>query len=249
MAYQALTRLYVEAPLSAGAEIALDDQQAHYLQHVLRLAPGAEIALFNGSDGEWAARIEAFGRKGGSARLLSQRRAPRPEPDLWLLFAPLKRARIDYLVEKATELGVSAIWPVYTARTVVERLNLDRLRAHAREAAEQTERLHLPEIHPAEDLAKLLARWAPDRPLLVCDESGAAPPIAAALGARAPGPWAVLVGPEGGFTDMELDGLRNLPFVCAVGLGPRVLRADTAAIAALALLQAHLGDWRAGRGA
>jgi 16S rRNA (uracil1498-N3)-methyltransferase len=249
MAYQALTRLYVDGSLSAGAEIALDGQQAHYLQHVLRLAPGAEIALFNGRDGEWAARIENFGRKGGMARLLSQRRPPRPEPDLWLLFAPLKRARIDYLVEKATELGVSEIWPVLTARTVVERLNLDRLRAHAREAAEQTERLHLPEIHPAEDLAKLLARWVPDRPLLLCDESGAAPPIAAALGARAPGPWAVLVGPEGGFTDMELDGLRNLPFVCAVGLGPRVLRADTAAIAALALLQAHLGDWRAGRGA
>lgn len=248
MAYVTVTRLYHNATLAAGGGVALDADQVHYLKHVLRLAPGARITLFNGSDGEWWAEIESLGRREGSARLLELRRAPRPEPDLWLVFAPLKRARIDYLVEKATELGVGALQPVITERTMVERVNLDRLRAHAREAAEQTERLSLPLIHEPQPLAAVLADWPADRPLLLCDETGAAPPIGAALPQRQPGPWAVLIGPEGGFSDSELDALRELPFVCAVGLGPRVLRADTAAIAALAVLQAFLGDWRAGRG-
>jgi 16S rRNA (uracil1498-N3)-methyltransferase len=249
MAYVTVTRLHSDATLGAGAGVALDEAQTHYLRNVLRLGVGARIALFNGREGEWWAEIESLGRREGLARLIEIRRAPRPEPDLWLCFAPLKRARIDYLVEKATELGVSDLCPVLTDRTVVERLNLDRLRAHAREAAEQTERLTLPLLHEAQNMSEMLAAWPGDRALLLCDESGTAPPITAALHARRPGPWAVLIGPEGGFSDSELDALRRLPFVCAVGLGPRVLRADTAALAALAVLQASLGDWRAGRGA
>lgn len=249
MAYATVTRLYSDGPLSLGASVALDDAQAHYLRNVLRLAAGARIALFNGRDGEWWSEIEHLGKTGGAARLVEQRRKPRAEPDLWLVFAPLKRARIDYLVEKATELGVGALLPVSTERTIVERLNLDRLRAHIREAAEQTERLTLPELHPPAPLRDLLARWPADRRLLACLESGEAPPIAERLAQEAPGKWAALVGPEGGFADSELDAIRKLPFVCPVSLGPRVLRADTAAISALSLLQAFLGDWRAGRGA
>ena len=249
MAYATVTRLYADQPLSAGASVSLDDAQSHYLRNVLRLAPGARIALFNARDGEWWAEIDKLGKSGGIARAVEQRRKPRAEPDLWLVFAPLKRARIDYLVEKATELGVSALLPVLTERTVVERLNLDRLRAHAREAAEQTERLSLPEIREPAPLATVLARWPSERRLLACVESGGAPPIAECLAREKPGPWAALIGPEGGFADSELDAIGKLPFVCAVSLGPRVLRADTAAISALSLLQAFLGDWRAGRGA
>jgi 16S rRNA (uracil1498-N3)-methyltransferase len=249
MAYATVTRLYNEAALTAGAAIALDETQTHYLRNVLRLGPGARIALFNGKDGEWWGEIESLGKRAGIATLTEQRRTPRPEPDLWLVFAPLKRARIDYLIEKATELGVSALVPAMTERTIVERLNLDRLRAHAREAAEQTERLTLPEIREPAALSDLLARWPAERRLLACVESGAAPAIADQLARERPRPWAVLIGPEGGFSDSELDALGKLPFVCAVSLGPRVLRADTAAIAALSVFQAFLGDWRAGRGA
>jgi 16S rRNA (uracil1498-N3)-methyltransferase len=249
MAYTTVTRLHSDATLTAGAAIALDETQTHYLRNVLRLGPGARIALFNGGDGEWWGDIESLGRRSATVRLTERRHAPRPEPDLWLVFAPVKRARIDYLVEKATELGVSALVPAMTERTVVERLNLDRLRAHAREAAEQTERLTLPAIHEPEPLSQILAHWPIERRLLACVESGAAPAIAEQLARERPGPWAVLIGPEGGFADSELDGLGKLPFVCAVSLGPRILRADTAAIAALSVLQAFLGDWRAGRGA
>jgi 16S rRNA (uracil1498-N3)-methyltransferase len=249
MAYQTVTRLYTDGPLTAGASVALDEAQTHYLRNVLRLAPGARIALFNGRDGEWWAEIVSLGKQGGTAQLTERRRLPRAEPDLWLLFAPLKRARIDYLVEKATELGVSELRPVMTERTMVERVNLDRLRAHSREAAEQTERLTLPVLREPQALNRALADWPAGRRLLLCDETGAGPAIADRLSRERPGPWAVLIGPEGGFSDSELDGLRKLPFVCPVGLGPRVLRADTAAISALSVLQAFLGDWRAGRGA
>jgi 16S rRNA (uracil1498-N3)-methyltransferase len=249
MAYQTVTRLYTDGPLTAGASVALDAAQTHYLGTVLRLAPGARIALFNGRDGEWWAELASLGKESGSAQLTERRRAPRAEPDLWLLFAPVKRARIDFLVEKATELGVSELRPVMTGRTMVERVNLDRLRAHARAAAEQTERLTLPILREPAELALALADWPTGRRLLLCDETGTGPAIADQLARERPGPWAVLIGPEGGFSDSELDGLHKLPFVCAVSLGPRVLRADTAAISALSVLQAFLGDWRAGRGA
>ncbi|HZB91599.1 MAG TPA: 16S rRNA (uracil(1498)-N(3))-methyltransferase [Stellaceae bacterium] len=238
------TRLYVTTDLAGGLSIGLDPSQAHYVRTVLRLDKGAAIALFNGRDGEWLGRIDGAGKGWCSVTLYEQRRPQAAVPDLWLVFAPIKRARIDFLVEKATELGVASLHPVVTQRTVVERVNLDRLRANAIEAAEQTERLSVPDLAEPLPLFELMARWPAERRLLLCDESGAAPPIADALRQAAAGPWAVLVGPEGGFTESELDALRKLPFVSPVGLGPRVLRADTAALAALAVLQALAGDWR-----
>jgi len=247
MSRPAKARLYVADALLADSIIAIGEAQAHYFKNVLRLEPGATVALFNGRDGEWAARIGGFAKRTGALKLLKQCRPQAPEPDLWLLFAPLKRARVDFLVEKATELGVSRLCPVVTRRTVAERVNLERLRAHAIEAAEQTERLSVPMLTEPEPLDGLMARWPAGRRLLLCDESGSAPPIAAALQGSRPGPWAVLVGPEGGFAETELDALRKLAFVSPVGLGPRVLRADTAAMAALAVLQALAGDWRTPR--
>ena len=241
------TRLYVSTDLAGGLSVELQPAQAHYIRNVLRLGPGDAVALFNGRDGEWLGRIDDMGKGRCSLTLHQQSRTQAPEGDLWLVFAPIKRARIDFLVEKATELGVSELRPVYTGRTNVERVNLDRLRANAVESAEQTERLTVPEVREPERLEQLLSRWPAQRRLLLCDESGASPPIAAALQGAAMGPWAVLVGPEGGFTETELDGLKKLPFVCPVGLGPRVLRADTAALAALAAFQALIGDWRAPR--
>ena len=241
------TRLFVPTDLAGGLSIGLEPSQAHFVRTVLRLETGAVVALFNGRDGEWLGRIDGLGKGWCSVTLYEQRRSQEAPGDLWLVFAPVKRARIDFLVEKATELGVSALHPVFTRRTVVERVNLDRLRANAIEAAEQTERLSVPDIAEPEPLVRLLARWAAPRRLLLCDESGAAPPIAAALAGAAPGQWAVLVGPEGGFAETELDALKKLPFVSPVGLGPRVLRADTAALAAVAVLQALAGDWRAPR--
>ena len=235
-------RLFVEAPLSAGVALALASEQTHYLKTVLRLKAGARIALFNGKDGEWLARIEGLGRNACSIAVEAQSRAQVMEPDLWLVFAPIKRARIDFLVEKATELGVSALFPVMTQHTVVERVNLARLRVNAIEAAEQSERLTVPEIHPAQPLDRLVASWNGSRRLMLCDETGTSPPAATALKSADSGPWAVLVGPEGGFADRELDALKKLPFVCPVSLGPRVLRADTAALAGLAVLQALRGE-------
>ncbi|HZL60463.1 MAG TPA: 16S rRNA (uracil(1498)-N(3))-methyltransferase [Stellaceae bacterium] len=247
MAYRSMTRLYVDAPLEEGAALPLSVSHAHYLKTVLRLAEGAEVALFNGSDGEFLARIDAMDRRTCTLKLGARQRRQGDEGDLWLAFAPVKRARIDYLVEKATELGVSAIQPVTTARTNVARVNLDRLRANMIEAAEQSQRLSVPRLEEPKSLGALLETWPRERQLVLCDESGNAPPIAPALKAIAGQPCAVLIGPEGGFADSELDALRKLPFVCAVGLGPRVLRADTAALAALAVVQALIGDWSSAR--
>jgi 16S rRNA (uracil1498-N3)-methyltransferase len=241
------TRLHVTCDLAAGLSVALAVAQAHYLKSVLRLAPGATVALFNGRDGEWAARIDGFGRGACALTVLERRREQSPEPDLWLVFAPIKRARLDFLVEKATELGAAELHPVYTRRTMVERVNLERWRANAAEAAEQTERLTVPALHEPQPLDRLLVRWPAGRRLLLCDESGTAPSVADALAQEVPGPWAVLVGPEGGFADTELDALMKLAFVCRVSLGPRVLRSDTAALAGLSVLQALLGDWRTAR--
>jgi 16S rRNA (uracil1498-N3)-methyltransferase len=173
-------------------------------------------------------------------------RAPEPqaEADLWLIFAPIKRARLDWLVEKATELGVSALLPVWTARTQVERVNLDRLQAHAIGASEQSERLSVPELRAPERIDRLLAAWPGARRLVLCDESGAGEPISDAAARLPPGPVALLVGPEGGFDETELDAIGKLSFVTRVGLGPRVLRAETATLAAVAVFQAIAGDWR-----
>ena len=240
-----VARLYVDAPLGDGMAVALDADRAHYLKNVLRLGPGAAIGLFNGRDGEWRARIDRLDRR--EARLIAEAatRPQVPSPDLWLAFAPLKRQRIDWLIEKATELGVARLLPVVTRRTVVARVNLDRLRAHAIEAAEQTERVDVPIVDQPVTLEKLLAAWPAQRQILLCAEAGDAQPLADALNFRRSHslpPMAVMTGPEGGYASGELDALRALPFVTPVGLGPRILRADTAALAALACWQAVLGD-------
>jgi 16S rRNA (uracil1498-N3)-methyltransferase len=239
-------RLFVTAPLGAGAAVPLDSDQVHYLRSVLRLAIGDHLALFDGRAGEWLAAIEVLGKHAGIARLERQTRAQPVEPALWLLFAPVKRTRIDLIAEKATELGVTRLMPVMTRRTNVARVNTERLRAVAREAAEQTERLSVPEIVEPQRLDQALAAFPADRRLILCDETGTAPPIAGALG-QGPAPLGVLIGPEGGFAPDELDGLRKLPFVTPVGLGPRILRADTAAFSALAVFQALVGDWNGDR--
>ena len=247
-----VTRLYVDEALAAGATVALDRDRSHYLKNVLRADVGATVGLFNGRDGEWRAAIADLGKAGAHLTVGSRTRAQAPEPDLWLVFAPVKRARIDFIAEKATELGVSALVPVMTRRTVVARVNTDRLRANAVEAAEQTERLSVPAVREPVALDRLLAEWPRERRILLCAEAGAARPMGEALRTLASesqdtpaqgfSPWAVMTGPEGGFAPAELDGLAKLPFVTAVGLGPRILRADTAALAALACFHAILGD-------
>ena len=233
-------RLYVAAPLAAlsasGAELHATPAQAHYLTQVMRRAPGDPVLLFNGADGEWQARIMRT-RRGEAVLTVEHRtRAQAPETDLWLAFALLKRDATDLLVRQATELGASALLPVLTARTNAARTNPDRLAAIAAEAAEQSERLSLPVLHPPRALPDLLATWPADRPLFAAMERSAAPP---------PPPCAragLLIGPEGGFTEAELDLMRARPFVTPVGLGPRILRAETAALAGLALLQAAPRD-------
>jgi 16S rRNA (uracil1498-N3)-methyltransferase len=240
-------RLCVDPDLRVGAAIRLADERAHYLRHVLRLAPGAPVDLFNGRDGEWRGALAAVAKRHATLTVERQLRPQTAGPDLWLVFAPIKRAPLDLVAAKATELGVAALQPVMTQRTAVDRVNLERLRAIAMEAAEQCERLDVPRVRDVVTLEELLAGWSPERRLLLCAESGAAPPIADALrsqvdAATATAPWAVMIGPEGGFVRSELDALGKLPFVMPVGLGPRILRADTAALAALACWQAILGD-------
>jgi 16S rRNA (uracil1498-N3)-methyltransferase len=235
------TRLYVTADLGATAAVALNEGPSHYLLHVLRAKPGNRVLLFNGRDGEWLAEIGQLSKRGVIATCLEQTRPQSAGPDIWLAFAPIKKTPADYLVQKATELGVSCLLPVYTRRTIVTRVNLERMAANAAEAAEQSERLTVPQIREATDLDKLLAAWPKERALYFCDEGGDAKPLAHA--AR-PGPAAILTGPEGGFDPAEREMLRALPFVVPVTLGPRILRADTAALAALAIWQSTAGDGR-----
>ena len=240
-----IPRLYVETPLNAGAEIALDRARSHYLRDVLRREAGASVLLFNGRDGEWQGSIARLAKASVRIAIEHPTRPQQMPPDLWLAFAPIKRDRIDMLAEKATELGCRCLLPMFTQHTAVTRVNVERLRAHAIEAAEQTERLDIPEIRTPAKLGELLEHWSPARRLIVCAEFGEARPIVEALRGMPPdAPYAVMTGPEGGFARSELDALGKLPFVTAVGLGPRVLRADTAALAALACWQAVLGDGR-----
>jgi 16S rRNA (uracil1498-N3)-methyltransferase len=237
-------RLFVTSKLEPGATIALGRDQAHYLVNVLRLKQGDNLLLFNGRDGEWWAELGAIGKKQAELRLDHQTRRQEDGPDLHYLFAPLKRARLDYMVQKATELGASALRPVITRHTMAERVNSERLRANAIEAAEQCGILRVPEIVEPEKLGKLLDRWDEGRRLIFADEQAAHVSPVAALATLKPGPLAVLIGPEGGFEREERAALVAKPFVLPISLGPRVMRADTAAVAALALVNAVLGDWR-----
>jgi 16S rRNA (uracil1498-N3)-methyltransferase len=244
-------RLFVAEDLGQGATVALGREQSHYLTNVMRAQAGDAVALFNGRDGEWQSEITAQGKRAVGLRVSERLREQASEPDLWLAFAPIKRGRIDFVAAKATELGVAHLIPVMTARTQMTRVNIGRLRANAVEAAEQCERLTVPLVSEAVSLTNLLASWPAERRLLVGDETGGGQPIAEAAGDIAAGanqPCAVLVGPEGGFARDELDALAKLPFVTKIGLGPRVMRADTAAIAALSVIQAIAGDWRDRRG-
>jgi 16S rRNA (uracil1498-N3)-methyltransferase len=234
-----LPRLFVDQPLAEGAVLTLGGASANYLGNVLRLQAGAQVKLFDDRTGEWLAEIEDAGRKRVSLGVGAKLRPREQVPDLWLLFAPIKRGRIDWLIEKATELGVARLVPVVTRRTIVERLNLERLRAHAIEAAEQCERTALPELAEPVKLDALLRDWPSDRALYFADEAGGAPLAEAA----APGPAAILIGPEGGFTDEEREAIRAVSAARPVSLGPRILRADTAALAAVSLWMAKAGDW------
>ena len=238
-------RLYVDAPLSAGADVALDRPQAHYLIHVLRLKTGDTVLVFNGRDGEWQAKLAEGGKRTVSLAVTAQTRPQTKAPDLHYLFAPLKSARLDYVVQKAVEMGVARLQPVLTRHGQMARVNLDRMRANAIEAAEQCGILSLPEIGEPQPLTSLIAHREPERWLVFCDEDAdAANPIAALQAVPPQAPLAVLIGPEGGFADDERAALLSTPSVARLSLGPRILRADTAAVAALAVVQAVLGDWR-----
>ncbi|MFN4191606.1 MAG: 16S rRNA (uracil(1498)-N(3))-methyltransferase [Tabrizicola sp.] len=234
-------RLYVDQPLAAGQAVPMSMDQAHYLTGVMRLAAGAAILLFNGREGEWRATLAEAGRRRAVAVCDSQTRPLQLPPDLWLLFAPIKKARTDFIVEKAVELGAARILPVQTRHTHAERIRQDRLQAHAVEAAEQCGATYVPEVTDLHHLDKLLATWPTDRRLYWCDETALGQP---ATITPATGPAAILIGPEGGFSSDEAAKLRGKPHVTPISLGPRVLRADTAAVAALTLWQAACGDWR-----
>jgi 16S rRNA (uracil1498-N3)-methyltransferase len=238
-------RLYVEVALGTGAHVPLDGGQAHYLLHVMRAKTGNRLRLFNGRDGEWRARVVETDKRGCVLECETQTAPQREVPDIWLVFAPVKKTPADYLAQKATELGVQVLQPAFTRRTIVNRVNTDRMRANAIEAAEQSGRVSVPEAREAIGLEKLLVGWPSDRRILFCDEAGDAPPITSALQDAPDGPWAIFTGPEGGFDPAERAQLRALPCVTPVSLGERILRADTAALAALAVWQAIKGDWRA----
>ena len=243
-------RLYLDQPLAAGARLVLDGPQVNYLRNVLRLKPGDPVLAFNGRDGEWRSALADGGKRALVLTVEERSRPQMPALDLHYWFAPLKHARLDYMVQKAVEMGVSALQPVITQHGQVARLNLERMRANTIEAAQQCGILTLPEIAPPLGLDRVIGARDPGRLLVFCDEDAESKdPIAALAGARPaaqPGPpaLAVLVGPEGGFAAAERAALMRLPNVVRLALGPRILRADTAAVAALALVQGVLGDWR-----
>ncbi|ALN72339.1 16S rRNA (uracil(1498)-N(3))-methyltransferase [Aureimonas sp. AU20] len=242
-------RLFVEGALAQGAAIEASPAQVNYLLKVLRLDDGAMILAFNGADGEWRARLRRDGKKRLSLVPEEKLRDQTPRPDLRWLFAPLKSARLDYMVQKAVEMGAGLIQPVMTQHCQAPRFNLERAQANAVEAAEQCGVLAVPECREILRLDKVLAGWDAGRTLLFCDErAGSASPIDT-LAPLAGKPLALLIGPEGGFSREERETLLALPFVVPISLGPRILRADTAAVAALAVVQAAAGDWRAGSGA
>jgi len=234
---QSTPRLFTETPLEDAAELRLHGPQAHYLLSVMRFKAGDPVKLFDGVSGEWLAVAETLAKRDLVVRITGKLRAAEAVPDLWLLAAPIKKARIDLVAEKACELGVARYRPVITRRTVIERINLERLRATMIEAAEQCGRSSLPALDEPIKLPALLRNWPSERALYFADEAGGAP------FRPAPGPAAILIGPEGGFDDEERASVRALPQAVPISLGPRILRAETAAIAALSLWMAFAGDW------
>ena len=248
----AKVRLYVDHPLGAGQSVPLDRDQAHYLFGVMRLTVGARVLVFNGVDGEWRAEVVSAGKRTGELNCQEQTKPLQLPPDLWLVFAPIKKARTDFIVEKAAEMGAARIVPVQTEFTNSERVRQDRLQAHAVEAAEQCGGTFVPEVADLQKFDRLLADWPSDRRIMFCDEAevGRASLSLIAAGAEdGPDgtgrgtPWAIFIGPEGGFSDRERERLKAMEGSVTVSLGPRILRADTAAVAAMALWQKTLGDW------
>ena len=239
---KAKIRLYVEQALGQGQSVPLTREQAHYLFGVMRLGVGAPVALFNGRDGEWQAEVVEAGKRAGRLACKVQSAPQRMPPDLWLFFAPIKKARTDFIVEKAAEMGVVRICPVQTEFTNSERIRRDRLQAHAVEAAEQCGGVFVPDVKALQRLDNVLKDWPDGRQLMFCDEAlaGGSPALPGGLAGR---PWAILIGPEGGFSEAERARLSGLDFAHPVALGPRILRADTAAVAALTSWQMQLGDW------
>lgn len=233
-------RLFVDQSLNEGVTLTLDGAQAHYLGNVMRLKTGDPVRLFDDRTGEWIAEVADAGKRNVMLRLTAKLRAREDVPDLWLLFAPIKKGPIDWLIEKATELGAARLQPVITHRTIVDRLNLDRLRANMIEAAEQCDRTALPELREPIKLPALLKGWEESRMLLFADETGGLPIAEIAR----PGPSAILIGPEGGFTPDERATIRATPGATAISLGPRILRAETAAAAAISAWMSAAGDWR-----
>ena len=239
-----MQRLYLPQDLSVQAQVETTPEQAHYLANVLRMREGAQVLLFNGRDGEWLAQVAALSRKGATLSVNERTRPQTPMPDLLYCFAPLKKGRLDYLVQKAVEMGAGILQPVVTQHTQVPKLGLPRLQANVIEAAEQCGILSIPAIREPVKLEVLLKNWHDERMLVFCDEDAPRDNPLAALAGLAGNRLGLLVGPEGGFSEAEREQLRALPFVVPIPLGPRILRADTAAVAALALLQAAAGDWR-----
>lgn len=244
MVHRPRHRLAIDQPLARNSRIELADNAAHYLTHVLRLKEGDRLSLFNARDGEWLAALHAVRKKHATLLIEAPLQTARPALDMWVCFAPVKGGRLETILEKATELGAGALQPVITARTIVDKVNLERADSIVREAAEQCERTDWPEIREPVKLLPLLANWPPDRPLLYGDESGASGPLAETLRTlESAARWGVLTGPEGGFTAEEFAALRHVQAAYGVGLGPRILRADTAVITLCALTAEAWGDW------
>jgi 16S rRNA (uracil1498-N3)-methyltransferase len=238
-----MQRLYVTGDLGPGVSTTPEASQSHYLANVLRMGEGSELLVFNGRDGEWLARVALKSKKAVELTAIEQTRPQPPRPDLAYCFAPLKQGRLDYLVQKAVEMGAGVLQPVITQHTQVTKIGSDRILANAIEAAEQCGILAIPEVREAAKLERLLGSWDKDRRLIFCDEDSSTNNPLPALKGIAANKLGLLVGPEGGFSDDERRQLRALPFVTAIPLGPRILRADTAAVAALAVIQATIGDW------
>ena len=245
MSLARIPRVFVDQPLGAGSTVVLDKSGCHYLVTVMRLKAGDAVRLFNGRDGEWLAQMQEAGRKRCSLQVTEFLAPPAPPPDIDYVFAPLKSARLDYIAQKATEMGARRIRPVFTDHTVPKRVRVDRLQANAIEAAEQCNLVFVPEVEEARPLADVLASWPRERHIIYCDEAAMVSNPIEALKAVPEGPLAVLIGPEGGFSERERAMLRGMTdIVHPISLGPRIMRADTAGVAALALVQAVLGDWR-----